>query len=409
MGLVIDIAIHMNLSLREEGPEGTIRVSIDRTAILAFYCDHVISSRTALPTYSISAFDGFVKTYIEEQDFDPKGELVKAMDKALLRNPELSLASLNIFFIAYASPLCRKGQSEYQRSAPQDLVNTMLLPCILRNIKSTNHTIRSLAACLFETLLSPFLTFPHSDAANLILTTADGIRTILRTQKSASPEHRIMLCQLLQCLNCAALQTPAISSLILEALSASISKESSEAVLKVSLQTYIQALLPLLSQDKLDGQAIMTLTHTLSANDQKPPLRRQHLVAVGDLFWNLYESKYTVTSAMRDLATACLPGLEVALKSAHGGSSDSVVEGWIAVALLKGIFEDWGLSRDPLERSPAFQNLLVAYPKPSFLLAEKSYKKMSNQEDELWLIRAIKSVLMNARDIKKIVSDAQVK
>lgn len=49
---------------------------------------------------------------------------------------------------------------------------------------------------------------------------------------------------------------------------------------------------------------------------------------------------------------------------------------------------------DPIiSHNPTIQSLSIAAPKPSFLLLDKVYQKVSDAEELVWLIRAIQTTI----------------
>ena len=61
--------------------------------------------------------------------------------------------------------------------------------------------------------------------------------------------------------------------------------------------------------------------------------------------------------------------------------------------LISSIYTD-----DVISRNATLQSISTAHPKPSFLLWDKVYQKLSGEEEETWLLRASEAVLAFSKD-----------
>ena len=384
---------------------GTTSVKEQKGAVLAYYCDHLIASRSPVPQ-GTRALGDFVGSFVNAEDLVDESELVRAMEKALLRSPEVSLATLDAFFKAYVSPVSTNKRPN-ERAPPQGLIVKKLLPAILASAKSTDKTTRTSATLLFDTLVSPFLASPQSGPANFILQCTKEVGAPLRTMKSASSEHRVALCQLLLSLTTSNRLIPEVLLEILHDLCASLTKETNENALKATLKTFVAALRRLLQDGIADGNVISVITRGIS--DKKANIRSRYLEAVGEIFWHFPRRESEPSKAAKDVAKACLPGLETALRNAGTAVPGFATDGWIAVAILKGVFSTREFADAPLTENPILQGLLVAPHKGSFLLAERFYRKSASEQDEVWLVRALESVLKTELDMRKVTNESHLR
>ena len=405
LGEVAGTSMRLRRSRGQPADRGTAWVMAEKEAILSYYRDNILASRTSLPSHVILALNDFVGFACGPEDLQATAELAKALEKALLRTPEVALTTVDVFFTAYISPVSlAKEAPAAQRLPPQDLVQQKLLPSILAASKSSSPLTRSSAALLFNTLATPFLNSDDS-TSDILSALAREPGSLLKTNKTASPEHRIALCQMLASLTYASAYHSSLLVEICDAISGSLAKETNEAALKASLQTMTSGLLPLLVHDS-DKVKSVTSTFLKGMQDGKPNLRRQYLGGVADLLWRVSANGQEATAATKDFAKSSLPGFEAALKNATGSATASAVEGWLAVAVIKGPLASWGVADAVISKNPALQSLLATAPKPSFLLAEKGYRKLANPDDESWLVRALQSVLIRTSETTKLWADA---
>lgn len=315
------------------------------------------------------------------------------------------LAALDCFYQSFISPVSLSKETAQTRPPPMELFKTKLLPAIISASKSSNALTRSSAALLLSTLSGPALaTDAGGEMAILIV---KDICAPLKTHKTASPDHRIALCQLLQSVLLASQALP--SQALVEAtdsLCASLAKEANESALKATTEVLCIACIGLLAQD-YNNMKTVGATLLKGMQDSKPGFRRTYTGAAGEILWQHAQTFSQPTPGLKDFVTAILPGLDAALKNASNSPVTSAADGWIAVAILKGPLTLWKLSGN-LDKNPATQGILSHGAKPSFLLAEKSHRKFADAEDELWLVRALDMVLRHEEDMRTVVSTASL-
>lgn len=155
----------------------------------------------------------------------------------------------------------------------------------------------------------------------------------------------------------------------------------------------------LLSNTPIPGPQISSLVKGMA--DTKPPLRRIHCQTVGNIFWALPSTavdEQPITDAMVSFAEGVLPGLEGALKTITANTLNSPagpLEGYVAVAVLKGRLQNYSSSKKLNESIQANQTLqqlgLSAGAKPNFFLLDKLYKKIATKEEGIWFVHALES------------------
>ncbi|KAH9002519.1 ARM repeat-containing protein, partial [Lactarius deliciosus] len=141
----------------------------------------------------------------------------------------------------------------------------------------------------------------------------------------------------------------------------------------------------------------------------KPSIRRAHITLAGDTFWALGDLSTTNAVAF---ARAVFPAFESSLKSVAANplnAASGPAEGYVAAAVLLGPFSRsgvFGISycpflspfhwfnavlEDTILRNPTVQ-AIVSSLRPSFLVWDKIYQKLTGVEEETWLLRAVESM-----------------
>ena len=93
LGALIDSTIRLRNKKGLKPGDGVNWVIERKAAVLSYLRDHIIASRASLPPHVVTALSDFVSVAVDEVDLQPDTDLVKAMDRGLLRNPEIALTS----------------------------------------------------------------------------------------------------------------------------------------------------------------------------------------------------------------------------------------------------------------------------------------------------------------------------
>lgn len=231
--------------------------------------------------------------------------------------------------------------------------------------------------------------------------------TPLKTLKSASPDHRVTLCELIQAVFTGS-RDPPVEALkeASEALCTSLLKEANEAALKATTSTLVAVTARLPAQEAVALNSTATIL-CKGMQDSKSNVRRIYVGAAGEILWQHSQTSREGPSATNDFVEALIPGFEAALKNASNSPVTSAPDGWIAIAVLKGPLTFWKMGNN-MAKAAAAQNVLSHGAKPSFLLSEKLHRKFVDPEDELWLVRALEMLLTNEDDMQAIMSDTSL-
>lgn len=230
--------------------------------------------------------------------------------------------------------------------------------------------------------------------------------------KTSGADHRVSLYKMLGHLEPAAQLSP----VLVQSVPPLLAKETHDAVISV----LVNAFTPHLAFSLRENLALSSETSTTIAKgmgDAKPAIRRAFCSLVANALWQLQSLS---TDAALSFAKGILPSFEMSLKAVTASPTSTPagpLEGYIAVAMLLGPvrrsdkFGEWERSslrgninlfdcvaEEVLSRNADLRGLLVTGTKPSFLLWDKVYQKLTDAEDEKWLVRASEEVLDYYKD-----------
>ncbi|KAF2173884.1 hypothetical protein M409DRAFT_16153 [Zasmidium cellare ATCC 36951] len=340
----------------------------------AFYLREILGSKTQLPAYIATALHDFFAAYVTAEDL--KKEIAPAVEKALLRAPEVVLNDL-VTPVIVALPV--------DLDLSEVLASHFVKP-LLANIKSTNASIREGAVRTFKALAA------RSRNEKLVEKAADEVLTPLKTNKVTSADQRVLHAEMLSSLT----PTAALASKVPQGLIPVAAKENNEPAAAAEIgciATYVRFALE--SDLKLDKVIIDAFTKGLA--EKRLPMRRIWALQLASGIWSVSEETLNNenTTALFD---ACVGNLidsfnEVVanpLPAAQNGQV-SVAYGATALCLAKAPGMP-SLKNAPVVKKAAIAGkVLVAEPKPSFLLNPRVYTKLTAEDDLRWFLHAVKS------------------
>lgn len=288
----------------------------------------------------------------------------------MLRSPELSLPTINDFFGAYSHNL------------DSDVFYGVLTQ-IINSAKSSNPVVRTYSIQLFRIIVT------HAKSDDLLSSSVSELLSLPKTGKTAGPDHRIALYSMLSFL------TPSsnVSTSIVETTTPLLAKETHEAAIAVLASALPPHLIFLLNMGIPISIGTTTLI-TKEMNNSKPGVRRAFASLSGRVF---FEADVDFSTGIAfEFAKAVLPAFESRLKVVAGNplnSSGGPLEGYIAVAVLLKPFSRTGRFDDLISQNANIASITSSTTKPSFLLWDKVYQKITDSEDEKWLLRALDASL----------------
>ncbi|KAK0212097.1 armadillo-type protein [Desarmillaria ectypa] len=361
---LVGVAIGVLVRLRNitESPSSRLSAAL-KTDILTLYSSSLLMSKHIVPAHILDATYDFIHHFITADDF--ANTIWPACEKATLRSPEYSLNVIRHFFTAYSCPLS------------DDSVRRVIAQAVNCS-KSSNAAVRTNSIELFKTVVS-------ANQTPLVLeTTVNELLTLPRTGKTIGPDHRVTLYTML-----ASIPACAVSASVVQITTPLLAKESHDAAVSTLASALHPHILHLLQSDISLAKDTLSLI-AKEMNSLKPPIRRAFCALAGNILWS---SENLDTPAWLAFASAVLPSFESSLKTTSNNPNGGAFEGYIAVAVLLGPLAQAGKFDDAVSRNPVIQAITSSSAKPSFLLSERVYQKLTDSEDERWLLRATEALI----------------
>lgn len=342
-----------------------------KSHFFSFWVREVIGSKTTVPNHIAAAFHDFFNGFTTLQDLQT--EIVPALEKALLRAPEVVLNDL-------VRPMV--GALPEQIDLSVILANRLLKP-LLSNVKSTNADIRNGACSAFMELVG------RCQDEKLLEKIGRDILTPLMTSKIASADQRIVHARMLS-----SMPFHTITSVVLcEGLCNVIAKEPNEAAAAAEGTTLVCHMALIVSRQSSTLDKCFPV-FVKGLDDKRPSFRRMWALKSGDLLWQILQPGWETPQAT-DVAKAIVPKLldlfsEVAASPLPATQSGLVVAGYVVSSLCDslGKIADGTALKSALQKANVIKQTLAVGAKPSFLLNPKVYTKLSSQEDFIWLVRS---------------------
>ncbi|CZR59752.1 probable translation activator GCN1 [Phialocephala subalpina] len=338
----------------------------------AFYIREVIGSRTPVPNYISSALGDFFEAFATKEDIEK--EIVPALEKALLRAPEIVLNDL-------VTPLFHSLSDTIDLTK---ILKNNLLKALLSNIKSTNAAIRQGALSAFRAAAI------KCHDVDGIAKIAEEIITPLKTGKLPSADLRAHHAEMLALLPVSEASATKISS----AIAIVVGKEANEA----ALTSETSALLHCVSwgvQNGLDLDKHVIDAFTKGVSDKKAAIKRLWTMRLGELFW-VTKGDEVLQARLSKLAEAAIPALmdtwqEATSNPLAAAQSGLVTSAFVLTAIAHTMFARLSNAKVDvaLKNAQITKQALVMEPKPSFLLNQRIYGKLTSEDDFNWFLRAL--------------------
>ena len=361
----------------------------------AFYIREIIGSRVTLPPHISNSLHDLFQGFTDMHDL--RNELIPAIEKALLRAPEVVLNDL-------VTPMVTSLNQDIDLS---EALQKSLLKPLLNNVKSTNASIRIGALRTFAACAQKSTDESVTDKI------ADEILNPLRQNKVTAPEQRVLHAQLLSAL----VPSTTLAKKIPAALASIALKEPNEAVIEAEIGAVGEhSTYSLASSAALDPSVVDAFAKGIA--DKKPSVRRIWAVQACSIFWKLRResltSPGTIAFAQPTLAKMCDIFIEAndnPLPAAQNGLVTAACS-FAAVALLKFRNTEDAKLRSTLEKATIAKTLLFAGNRQHSLLSFKVYSKLQHTEDLIWAVRALSALAQDltmmerSRDIEEAWSQA---
>ncbi|KAJ9621558.1 translational activator of GCN4 [Taxawa tesnikishii (nom. ined.)] len=345
----------------------------------AFYLREVIGSRTALPAYIADGLHDYFCSFVSLEDL--KREIVPAVEKALLRAPEVVLNDL-------VAPMIQSLPEELDLS---DILVSNLLKPLTANVKSTNAVIRSGALRTFSTTVSRC-----SDEKSLEKV-ADELLTPLKQGKVTAADQRTSFSQMLSALK----SSPGLATKVPTGLAPVAVKEANEAAAAAETEAISKHLQYGLQHD-IAPDAATTDAFVKGLGEKRLPFRKLWGLRLAETLWPLNEDllQKPHVAPLIDATAGKLIDIwnEVLANPMPAIQTGQVSVACAATALsLSKLAKLSGLKcASTLKKVSISDRVLAMQPKPSFLLNARVYTKLTGTDDLTWFLRALAASADNA-------------
>ncbi|KAJ8595557.1 ARM repeat-containing protein [Rhizopogon salebrosus TDB-379] len=360
---LLSTAVDVTLRLKNVKDELLTQISpAIKNDILNLYTTCIMMSKTPVPSHSSNALHDFIRICVTSSDLT--ATVLPTMEKALLRSPEYSLSVITDFLLAYSHPL---DSPTFKK----------LLTASLTSAKSNNTVVRINATGFFKVLIAKDV-----GGANVSLALTD-ILALPKTGKTSGPEHRLTLYAMLATIP----SSTDASGTIVQTVPQLLVKETNDAAVGV-LASIMTTNLTYMLKANMQVPADITTMISKEMSNPKPVIRRAFVSITGLALWNVDTLD---TDAALTFSTGVTSALEANLKTVTANPLTAAIgplEGYVALSLLMGPLAKTGKFSNIVTRNTSIEVLTGTQAKPSFLISDKIYQKLTDAEEEIWLLRA---------------------
>lgn len=346
----------------------------------SFYNREIIGSRTPIPAHIANGLEDFFEAFTSKEDV--KNDIVPSLEKALLRAPEIVLHDL-------VSPLILSLPHSIDLST---VLQQNLLKPLLSNIKSTNASIRLGALSAFKAIVH------RCHEVDPVMLIAQEILTPLKTGKLSSADQRVSHAEMLAALS-VSIKTSSTSATFSPTLATVAGKEANEAALAAVTSALVRYLKLEISESEGTGfDKLVIDAFVKGLSEKRAPFRKLWTLRLGELFLSAGASTSMPISKFSSLAESVMPALLELWNEITTNPLAAAQTGLITAAYIFTVISHDRLALIPgpkvetaLRKAQVAQHALAMEPKPSFLLNQRIYGKLSSDEDFEWFIRALTS------------------
>jgi hypothetical protein len=359
-----------------------------KPSFYGFYNREIVGSRSPIPQHIANGLNEFFLKFSSLEDIEQ--EIIPSLEKALLRAPEVVHNDL-------LTPLFHSIPDSIDIST---IIRVKILKPLLSNIKSTNATIRCGALSAFKVAVT------KCHDVDAVVQIAEEILFPLKSGKLPSADQRAYHADMLAALP---ISEKMVSKLPF-ALATVAGKETNETALNAETLALLHCLeWATVNGMPLEKPVVDILVKGMS--DKKIPLRRLWTIRFGELLWTTSDSAI-LEAKLSVLAESSMPALVDIWKESTSNPIAAAQSGLITAAY---IFTALAGSRlavvanmkvdAALKKAQIASQVLVMDPKPSFLLNQRIYGKLSTDNDFIWFLRALSSV---SKDLITLEPDSAV-
>ncbi|KAI5921018.1 armadillo-type protein [Camillea tinctor] len=353
-----------------------------------FFTRELVGSRTAIPPHIASGLRDFFSEFVTLEDLER--DVIPPVEKGLLRAPEVVLDLVTSLLHLLPRSL----------DISEILWGHLLKP-FLSNVKSSNPSIREGVLAAFREAAA------SSHDPNILDTVADEVLNPLKSGKLASPDQRILHCQMLEALS---MSNP-IATKIATGLTPIASKEGNEGALGSEVSIISQAAIFLL-KDGVDLPRPLIDAFVKGLKDKKIPSRRLWVLWAGEILLPFTENSQPVPENVVKFYEAIVVPMSETWAEIIKNPSTAAQSGLIAgayvfatLALQAWAEVDSSAIKSALKKVAVSKEYLSADPKPSFLLNHRIYSRLGTEDDLRWFLRSLVAI---STDVPKAPTSVQI-
>jgi Generalcontrol nonderepressible 1 (Gcn1) N-terminal len=340
-----------------------------------FYTREIIGSRVRLPAHLVTGLRDLFERFVTLEDL--KTDIILAVEKALLRSPEIVLNDL-------VAPIVEALSDDLDLS---EILQKHLLKPLMSNIKSTNAEIRQGALRTFKSLAK------KSRSEAVLEKVVDEILNPLKQNKVTVAEQKIIHAEMLESL----VSSPSVVKKIVPGLGPVALKEANETVLEA-----IACALAKHTQYGLENNVALesgyAKTFTKGLTDKKVTARRIWAIQAGELLWSMPDD-VLIQSQLSGFITSIFSKSSDVLKEVAANLNTAAQNGVATTAYVFTALSLFKLQhlrdkngKDIVSKDVFLKSAISWDDKPSYLLNPRVFTKLSTPKDMLWAERALIAV-----------------
>lgn len=337
-----------------------------------FFQRELVGSRTIVPEHLALGLGDFFTSFTTLDEVS--NEVIPGLEKGLLRAPEVTLGGV-------LTPLVRSLPESFDLS---QILDQKILKSLLSNVKSTNPAIRAGALDAFYAMVS------RCHDSNSMDRIIGEIATPLKSGKLTSPDHRVMHAQMLE----GAPLSKSSADKVANATATVAGKEGNEGALVAETSALAKAVAFILHNDGEVPKAVLDII-TKGLAEKKAPSRKAWLLRTGQILQTLADADL-ITPGMSAFVEAVIPKIianftEVIANTATAALNGLIVGAYILIAVSPFIRRSFSGSatQSALAQADVSKHSLIMEPKPSFLLNQRVYSKLTIEDDLRWFNKAL--------------------
>ena len=345
--------------------------------ILGFYKLFFLESKQLIQHRHVVGLKDLFMQFLTQEELTR--ELVPALEKALLRSPEVVLRGV----------LSGLAQSLNPTIDLTEVLSQKLIQPLLNAMKSSDENLRNGAQASLKSILL------RCHEIQGLTKVAEDLLGALKTAKGTNTEFRILVARLLTKFGDETEQ-PAVT--IVRGLLPIVTKETNEQVFRAEVIALSSNFRKALKQGSALGQS--ELDQILkAAQDKRPFMRKWWLFTIGTCLSEL--DSVPSAPASQEFVKSALDLLTVAYAEVVGNPTTSTQGGLASAAFVfLSLFQGntvVGHTSLVANKNKYVSVALSLHPKPSFLLNPRVYTKFAGRKETMWAVTALLSLAPELR------------